>query len=149
MHYNWGKPWFGRTHRVQATAGTGPSETAGLAGVRVCWKENRSQEVCRRLRAASKSPGLMWVGSVTHRVRFMCRGNGDTGVRLVPKQAKQTTWPAVYQSRKRIKTHLDPSDSVSKDLREGELKKKKEEVNDKISYSTNWEQTDPHIIFFF
>lgn len=24
------------THRVQATAGTGPSETAGPAGVRVC-----------------------------------------------------------------------------------------------------------------
>lgn len=85
---------------------------------------------------------------MTRRVRFKCRGNGDTKVRLVPKQAKPTTWPAVYQSRKQIRTHLDPSDSVSKDLREGELKKKKRKFRTK-SLTVDREQTDPHFFFFF
>lgn len=80
---------------------------------------------------------------MTRRVRFERRGNGDTRVRLVPKQAKPTTWPAVYQSRKQIKTHLDPSDSVSKDLREGESKKRKFRTK---SLTVHREQTDPHII---
>lgn len=84
---------------------------------------------------------------MTRRVRFECRGNGDTRVQPVPKQAKQTSWSAVYQSRKRIKTHLDPSDSVSKDLREGELKKKRKFRTK--SRTVHREQTDPHIIFFF
>lgn len=88
------------------------------------------------------------MGSVTRRVRFKCRGNGDTKVRLVPKRAKPTTWPAVYQSRKQIRTHLDPSDSVSKDLREGELKKKKRKFRTK-SLTVDREQTDPHFFFFF
>lgn len=83
---------------------------------------------------------------MTRRVRFKCRGNGDTRVRPIPKQVKPTTWPAVYQSRKQIKTHLDPSDSVSKDLREGELKKRGSSGQNLLQYAEN---KLTHILFYF